>query len=283
MAQSPASKDSATLADFLHLLRLRLALILMIVGLVVITTAVVTAFLPRWYLATTKIRVEKPEGEVRLFQAQSNGSYDPYFLQDQFRILQSEKILYPVIENLRLNSRLAAVIGASGQLPSSVTFAYLTNKMLRVESQRSSSLIEINVYAQEPDLGAAIANEIARVYSEDRIAFATAEQREGLAKLRDELTSQERVVSGQRDLVEKLRKDLNISGVDLNSRYSDMEIETLRQMQNSLIALSVDAIGRKTRWERFRGIPFEDRLSLVNSELIQDPNIQNLLQAYLLA
>src|SRR6185369_14300802 len=57
----------------------------------------------------------------------------------------------------------------------------------------------------------------------------------------------------------------------------------LRQMQNSLIALSVDAIGRKTRWERFRSIATEDRLGLVNSELIPDTNIQNLLQAYLIS
>ena len=62
-----------------------------------------------------------------------------------------------------------------------------------------------------------------------------------------------------------------------------MEIETLRQMQNSLIALSVDAIGRKTRWERFKSIPVDDRIALINSELIQDTNIQNLLQAYLMA
>jgi capsular exopolysaccharide synthesis family protein len=62
-----------------------------------------------------------------------------------------------------------------------------------------------------------------------------------------------------------------------------MEIETLRQMQNSLIALRVDAIGRKTRWERFKGIPIEERMGLVNSELIPDQNIQNLLQAYLIA
>ena len=101
--------------------------------------------------------------------------------------------------------------------------------------------------------------------------------------MKKELTAQEQVVTAQRDAVEKLRKDLNISGVDLNARYNDMEIETLRQMQNSLIALSVDAIGRKTRWERLKGIPLEDRVSLVNSELIQDTNIQNLLQAYLLA
>ncbi|HVS51340.1 MAG TPA: polysaccharide biosynthesis tyrosine autokinase [Opitutaceae bacterium] len=278
-----ASKDTASLADFLQILRLRLALILTILGLVIVTTVAVTMFLPKWYLATTKVRVEKPEGEVKLFQAQSSNNYDPYFLQDQFKIMQSEKILYPVIERLGLNARLAPALGATTALPSAITYRYLVDKMLRIESQRSTSLIDINVYAQEPQLAADIANEIARTYSADRVELATSEQREGLAHLRQELVAQEKVVTEQRDAVEKLRKDLNISGVDLNARYSDMEIETLRQMQNSLIALSVDAIGRRTRWERFKSIPADERLSLVNSELIPDQNIQSLLQAYLLA
>ncbi|HEY1088539.1 MAG TPA: Wzz/FepE/Etk N-terminal domain-containing protein, partial [Archangium sp.] len=283
MAFADASRENATLADFLNLLRLRKALIGLLLALVVVTALAVTAFLPRWYLSTTKVKVEKPEGEVKLFQAQSSGLFDPYFLQDQFRIMQSEKILYPVIERLGLNAKLAPALGATATLPSAVTYRYLVDTMLRLESQRGSSLIEINVYAQVPQLAAQIANEIARTYEVDRIALATSDQREGLTQLRQELVKQEQTVTGQRDAVEKLRKDLNISGVDLSQRHSDMEIETLRQMQNTLIALSVDAIGRKTRWERFKSIPPGDRLSLVNSELIPDQNIQNLLQAYLVA
>lgn len=283
MAILQGSKETASLADFLQILRLRKALIALILSLVVVTTLAVTAFLPRWYLATTKVRVEKPEGEVKLFQAQNSNSYDPYFLQDQFKIMQSEKVLYPVIERLGLNARLAPVLGATSNLPAAITYRYLVEKMLRIESQRSSSLIEISVFAQDPQLAADVANEIARTYSADRIALATSDQSEGLAHLRKELTAQEEVVRRQRDAVERLRKDLNISGVDLNARYTDMEIETLRQMQNTLIALSVDAIGRKTRWERFKSIAPADRASLVNSELIPDQNIQNLLQAYLVA
>ncbi len=283
MAFTPASKEHASLADFVQILRQRRALIGLILALVVVTAMAVTAFLPRWYLATTKVRVEKPEGEVKLFQAQSNNSYDPYFLQDQFKIMQSEKIIYPVIERLALGAKLAPSIGATTVLPPSIAYRYLVDKMLRIESQRSSSLIEINVFAQDPQLAADIANEVARTYSLDRINLATSEQREGLAHLRQELTLQEQNVTRQRDAVEKLRKDLNISGVDLNARYSDMEIERLRQMQNTLIALSVDAIGRKTRWERFKSIPADDRMSVVNSELIPDQNIQNLLQAYLVS
>ncbi|MCC6416126.1 MAG: polysaccharide biosynthesis tyrosine autokinase [Opitutaceae bacterium] len=283
MAGTLVSKDSATLVDFMRVLRLRRALIGLIVSLVLLATLAVTAFLPKWYMATTKVRVEKPEGEVKLFQSQNSSYYDPYYLQDQLRTMQSEIILYPVIDNLRLNARVAHMLGSAAPLSNALTYRYLLNKMLNIESQRSSSIIEIDVYAQDAALAAAIANEIARVYSENRINFATSEQREGLAKLREELVAQEKIVSGQRDAVEKLRNELNISGVDLNSRYSDMEIETLRQMQNSLIALSVDAIGRKTRWERFKSIPPDERFNLVNAELIQDPNIQNLLQAYLVA
>jgi capsular exopolysaccharide synthesis family protein len=283
MATAHASRDSASLADFFSVLRLRKSLVALILALIVITTLAVTALLPKWYLATTKIRVEKPEGAVQLYSAQGGAPADPYFLQDQFKIMQSEKILYPVIDHLNLGAKLAPLLGSPVALPKAITFRYLVDKMLRVESQRSSSLIDINVFAQDATLGADIANDIARTYSEDRVSLATSEQREGLAKLRQQLDAQDLIVKQQRDAVEKLRKDLNISGVDLNARYSDMEIETLRQMQNSLIALSVDAIGRKTRWERFKGIAPADRANLVNSELIPDQNIQNLLQAWLIS
>ncbi|AOS45193.1 Tyrosine-protein kinase YwqD [Lacunisphaera limnophila] len=283
MPTLPSTKDSATLGDFVGLLRLRKGLIFLVLGLVLLTTLGVTALLPKWYLSTAKISVQKPESEVKLFQAQSNTYYDPYFIQDQFRIIQAEKILYPVIESLGLNEILGKQLNDGVALPSAITYRYLISKMLRVEAPRASSIIEIDVYARDQRLAADIANAIARVYAEDRITLATSDQREGLAQLRKELDKQELAVTTQRDHVEKLRKELDIAGVDLSQRYSDMDIETLRQMQNSLIALRVDAIGRKTRWERFRNIPAADRRNLVNSELIQDTNIQNLLQAYLIS
>ena len=162
MATAQPNKDSASLADFFSVLRLRKALIALILSLVLVTTLAVTAFLPKWYLATTKIRVEKPEGAVQLYSAQGGGATDPYFLQDQFKIMQSEKILYPVIDHLNLGARLAPSVGSTVALPKALTFRYLVDKMLRVESQRSSSLIDINVFAQDAALGADIANDIAR-------------------------------------------------------------------------------------------------------------------------
>ena len=283
MAHSSSSPESATLGDFVGLLRLRKGLVFLVLTIVVLTTLGITALLPKWYLSTAKISVQKPESEMKLFQAQGNSNYDPYFIQDQFKIIQAEKILYPVITNLGLNEIFGKELNDGVPLQPGDSYKYLLNKMLRVEAPRASSIIEINVYARTPALAANIANNIARVYAEDRINLATSDQRECLGQVRKELEKQELAVVAQRDRVEKLRKELDIAGVDLSQRYTDMDIETLRQMQNSLIALRVDAIGRKTRWERFRNIPTADRRNLVNSELIQDTNIQNLLQAYLIS
>src|SRR3990172_7372410 len=198
MASIITSRDGGSLADFLNILRLRKALIFLILALVLLTTLGVTALLPRWYLSTVAMRVEKPESEVKLFQAQSSSYYDPYFLQDQFKTIQSDIILKPVIEILNLNAVLGKMLNNGEPLPTSITAQYLLRKMLRVESQRSSSIIEIDVYAQEPALAARIANEIARVYSENRINFATAGQREGMTELKKQLAAQEEVVSKQR-------------------------------------------------------------------------------------
>jgi capsular exopolysaccharide synthesis family protein len=283
MVSPLVSKDSATLGDFVGLLRLRQSLVFLVLAIVVLTTLGVTALLPKWYLSTAKISVQKPESEVKLFQAQNNAYYDPYFVQQQVEIIQAEKILYQVSTDLGLGAILSKQVNDGHPMSAADTYQYLIRKMLRVESRRSTAIIEINVYARDADLAAAIANDVARVYAEDRISLATADQREGLAQLRKELEKQEQAVVAQRDRVEKVRKELDIAGVDLSQHYTDMDVETLRQMQNSLIALRVDAIGRKTRWERFRGIPIAERRNLVNSELIQDTNIQNLLQAYLIS
>jgi succinoglycan biosynthesis transport protein ExoP len=283
VSASASSRVNASFADFLSLLRRRLALIALIFAVVVLTTLGVTALLPKEYLGTTKIRVEKPDGEVKLFQSQAAAGYDPYYLQDQLKTLQSEKILYPVIESLGLNAKLGATLGSTVPLTSAQSFAYLLAKMLRVDPQRSSSVIYINVYARDGALAAAIANEVARVYSEDRIAFATAAQREGIAELKKQLAAQEDTVARQSDVVEKLRKDLNIQGIDLTARTIDLDVDALRVMKGQLIAMQIDADRRKTEYDSFKAIPRERRLSVVNSELIRDANILQLGQAYLLA
>lgn len=236
MADPDPIKEGAPLPAFLQTLNLRKALILLILALVVITTAIVTALLPTWYRSTATVRVLKLDATGTIFQAQSANYFDPYFLQDQLRTITSPKILYPVIENLKLNERLAATLESPAALPTDFTYEYLTRKkLITAESPKNTSLIEITVDSRDPALAAQVADEIIRIYAEDRINLATATQVADLAELKRQLAEQETIVTKQRDEVEKIRAELSIAGIDLaNPRANDMEVERLRQMQSTL-------------------------------------------------
>lgn len=295
MASPDTNDDNSTLSFYLRALYLRRWLILSILALTVITATIVTWVMPQWYRAKATVKVDKPEEQVSLFSRQGGG-YDPFFTQEQVEILTSKQILYQVINALDLQQKLGAMFADGQTLSTGQAYGFLAEgvplskgpplarKMISVNAmQQGASLIEISAWTLgDPQLAAAIANATAVVYAEDRVDKATADQTEGIAKLKEELEKQGAVVSAQRDEVDKLRRELDISGVDLDMDVLNQDVENLRAIERSLIQLRVDAIGRKSRWENFKEIPAEDRLSLVNSELITDVNLQDLLQAYML-
>ena len=271
-----------SLGDFLKVLKNRWPLITLLLLLVLSSTVLFTYFMPKWYLSIAGIRVEKAEGQVSVFERQRTGSFDPYFNKEQFEIIQSKKILRQVIRNLDLVNYISRDLGAP--IDEEYAYQYMVKQMLLVESRPGTSLIDIGVMVKgNRDKAAEIANEIARVYAEDRIKFATSAQTEGIVRLKQELLRQEVSVSQERDKVEKLRQELGISGVDLNAQTTQLDIDNLRQLERTYIAVKVDSIARKTRWEQFKAVPVEERIRLINSELIPDVNLQNLMQAYMVA
>jgi uncharacterized protein involved in exopolysaccharide biosynthesis len=109
-------------------------------------------------------------------------AFDPYWLQTQFEVLQSKAILYRVITNLNLNKKWEK------RLP--IRYRVLKNQ-LEVRQWRSTSLIEIRFSSADRHEAAAVANEIARVYVETKLAA----HRER-ANLEREAREKERLKSG---------------------------------------------------------------------------------------
>ena len=190
-----------SLGDFLKVLKTRWPLITLLLLLVLSSTVLFTYFMPRWYLSIAGIRVEKAEGQVSVFERQRTGSFDPYFNKEQFEIIQSKKILRQVIRNLDLVNYISRDLGAP--IDEEYAYQYMVKQMLLVESRPGTSLIDIGVMVKgNRDKAAEIAHEIARVYAEDRIKFATSAQTEGIVRLKQELLRQEVSVSQERDKVE---------------------------------------------------------------------------------
>src|SRR3954470_19314265 len=90
--------------DYWRIIRIRKTVILAVFLLVVITATLVTFILPESYSSTARIKVERDQSDIAtLAGQQSLGMYDPYFIQTEFEVIQSEVVLGKVIESLKLN------------------------------------------------------------------------------------------------------------------------------------------------------------------------------------
>src|SRR5271170_6245688 len=93
--------------DYWRIIRIRKTVILAVFLLVVITATIVTFILPEQYSSKARIKVERDSTDVAAVDGQPtmHGVYDPYFIQTEFEVMQSEKILDRVIDALDLNTK----------------------------------------------------------------------------------------------------------------------------------------------------------------------------------
>jgi uncharacterized protein involved in exopolysaccharide biosynthesis len=188
----------------------------MVFILVVMVTTIVTFILPEAYASTARIRVERDVTEIRDPQP-ITGAHDPYFIQTEFEVILSEKILNEVIERLNLNHVWAVKFGSSTQLKNRESRALL-KRMIELRPLRNTSLINITVYSDDKQEAATIANTVAEV-------FVNYRQVQRQMVMRHEAEE-------YKELVDELKKELIAKTEDSKSRdekISDM-IERAAQL-----------------------------------------------------
>ncbi len=253
--------------DYWRVIKSRWVLELIVFLVVVLVVAVVTYLQPNQYTATTRIKVEYERPSVAVFERLAYPTYDPFFLQTQYEIIQSKKILDEVID------RVAGGLEQHWKLPGK-DLAYRRLKgELSVRRYRDTSLIEIAVTDPEPQLAADIANAIADVFERDRLVYRREETLKGITKLREELADQANRLQKAQANVERLRKELNVP-VFGDVKLSDF---TLQHLDQQLTQARVEAVGSKSKLDELKKLP-PDQLRHTIATLINDPNVQSLLQ-----
>src|SRR5271170_4470688 len=97
---TPTAETKLHFLDYWRIIRIRKTVILAVFLLVVITATIVTFILPEAYSSKTRIKLERDVTDVAGVDGQRNmaGVYDPYFIQTEFEVIQSEVILDEVID-----------------------------------------------------------------------------------------------------------------------------------------------------------------------------------------
>src|SRR5438045_2585756 len=153
----PAPETKLHFLDYWRIIRIRKTVILAVFLLVVITATLVTFILPEKFSSTARIKIERDQTDIASMTTERGwgGSYDPYFIQTEFEVIQSEIILDKVIRDLDLNKDWGKKWAEGATLKSSETMALLKGGM-DLRPVRNTSLIEIRFFSDRPEEAAKI-------------------------------------------------------------------------------------------------------------------------------
>jgi capsular exopolysaccharide synthesis family protein len=252
----PPQETKLHFLDYWRIIRIRKTIILAVFLLVVITATLVTFILPESYSSTTRIKIERDQSDIiGIAERGSVTGYDPFFIQTEFELIQSELILGKVIDDLDLNTVWGKKYANGDRLKTSETIALLKTR-IDLRPVRNTSLIEIRVFSEKADEAAKIANAVAEAYKAHRLAQRTEMSKRGIKSLEERFVEQEEKVKKAQQQVDKLREDLNISDTVANQEGPSplMTADTLRKLESLRIESKAEYVRQATLLDRLRAL-----------------------------
>jgi succinoglycan biosynthesis transport protein ExoP len=287
MEQTASQSNATHFWDYWQVVRSRKEIVIAIFLFIVLAGVVVTYYLPKTYMASTKIEVTRDNTPVEGMKPQGmNVTYDPFFLRTQFELIQSKPVIYEVIRNLRLQEHFGRIYSDDGKpLTDSQAYEFLVGSM-KVQQYRDTNLIEIRIHRsthrstpQEAKADASrIANEIAAVYRDQRMKVNRTEKERGVTALRDALREKQQNVIDLEAQLEKLRRELNINVMGNGaSEVGQIDKARIGQLEADRLTAQSKMLDRQTRLEALKTLSGEQLLYAAAS-LQDDPMLNTLRQ-----
>lgn len=120
------------------------------------------------YASTARVKTDRDVSDIRgLAEPSQSPGYDPYFIQTEFEVIQSERILSNVVQELNLQEQWGEKYAGGTKLKQQEALSLLREK-LNLKPVRGTSLIEIRAKSEDPQEAANIANAVAETYQDYR-------------------------------------------------------------------------------------------------------------------
>ncbi|MCH2065145.1 MAG: polysaccharide biosynthesis tyrosine autokinase [Roseibacillus sp.] len=229
--QTSASEASLHAVDYWQVLKNRYGVILLTFLLIFMTAAVITYVLPKKYESTALLQVNHSFVELDPLngaagQPMTGASPSHAYIQNQFKIIESEKTLLRVVERLDLTTRWRGF---------DRDMALLKLKgILKTEQIRNTDHIEIRIRHQNREDARDVAKEIAESYQLGRNADERQRAGDALDALESEVRSQEDLVEDKRRHFHSIVKAVGIpyiEGIYTSGRMGQSEEVMLKNSE----------------------------------------------------
>jgi capsular exopolysaccharide synthesis family protein len=264
--------------DYWRVIRVRLPLIVLVFLLVVLTSAVVTYFMPKQYASTVTMQIQQNDTLIQVFDRGSGVGFDPRFLTTQFEIIQRKEMLYPVIDSLGLEQRWKGAFGFTNKEQ-----AYFRLRgMIDVREIRNTELIQIIVMSTDREEAAEIANRIAEEYQKKRIEDQQQMVARSLTQLQDEVEKQRKKVEDLRNEATRIRTENKIPDFSPDTmadpRDTANEVYSSVEQQVSTERLRVSSL--RAKYDQIAKLTDDQVMRSITTLEIADPTISQVLPLY---
>jgi len=260
----PSQESRLQFLDYWRVIKTRKVIVLLLFLLAGLTAFTVSLSLPKKYSASVRIKVEAEKPTVDVFAQTQTAGYDPYFLRTQYQIIQSQKILYPVIEYFKLQETC--------NLPIDLAMRRLESQLV-VRQYPDTSLIEIRVTDHDGRLAADVANKIAEVFESNGLEEKRKQTQKGIDKLREDAAHQEERVHVVQEKIERLRKELGVPVMG-TVKMSDITMEHLESQLSDARNMAITTGARLNEVRKLTPLQLQNAINSLST----DPTVQSLLQ-----
>ena len=214
LKQQPQQESRLHFLDYWRIIRIRKTVIIAVFMLVVITATLVTFILPEQFASTATLKIERDKSDIDEIAGNSRiSSFDPYFIQTEFEVIQSETILSNVVDVLDLNNKWGKKYNDGQKFKTQESMAILKNR-LNLRPRRNTALIDVQVYSENPNDAAELANAVAATYRQWRLEKGQRLGKGGVKALEDQLKIEDEKIAKVKDELVKIRVENKISDVD---------------------------------------------------------------------
>lgn len=256
-----------TFGQVLSILRARWKIALLMFVLTVGVTLTVSLLLPKQYTATASVVLDvKPDPVTAMMYA---GMVSPAFMATQADIIQSDRVAYRVVRNLKLADspqvRQQWMDETGGEGSIEVWLAETFSKKLDVQPSRDSNVINVAYTAPDPRFAAGLANAFVQAYIDTSL-----ELRVDPAKQYSSFFDTQGKEA--RDALEKAQSRLSAfqreKGITASDERLDVETARLNDLASQLVLIQAIAAESNSRQGQARGASADQLQEVLNNPVI---------------
>jgi len=249
--------------QFLSILRARWRVLLLVLGLTVATTVIVSLLLPRQYTASASVVVDnKPDPVSAVFYG---GAASPVFIATQVDVIKSERVAMRVVRNLGLadNPQVRGqwLEDTQGEGTVEQWLVGLFQKQMDVTPSRESSVIAISYQAPDPRFAAALANGFAQAYLETSLELRVDPARQYSAFFDSRAKEAREALEQAQSRVSAFQKANDIIATDERLDVENARLSELSSQLVALQALASESASRQAQAQSAQGDRIQEVLN----------------------